>query len=213
MGLFGNKTRFDFDPAMQQAVNEYAAMPAQEKPKRWVDGGKFTGKDALGILFSSLGDSFAPGRESMTDNAFARHASARESLAKQQQEMQQRQAVLKAMAAKGIDPQVAGIFAGDPVAARQVLLPQQQQPQQPPAFVRNLEAWNQMTPEQQAQVARMQSVLNPQFTTGMDGQSYQRPPASTGNYDSDEWEDIPEEEARRLGGAGGNASGGFPRYR
>lgn len=142
--------------------------------------------------------------------------SVQERMAEQRQAAQaeqQRRAMAAAMAAKGIDPQVAGMFAGDPVAARQVLLPQQQQPQQPPAFVRNLEAWNQMTPEQQAQVARMQSVLNPQFTTGMDGQSYQRPPASTGNYDSDEWEDIPEEEARRLGGAGGNASGGFPRYR
>lgn len=140
--------------------------------------------------------------------------SVQERMAEQRQAAQaeqQRRAMAAAMAAKGIDPQVAGMFAGDPVAARQVLLPQQQQPQQPPAFVRNLEAWNQMTPQQRQQVAQMQSVLNPQFMTGMDGQSYQRPPASISEYDPNIWEPYDPSE----GGAGGNASGGFPasRYR
>ncbi len=79
-----------------------------------------------------------------------------------------------------------------------------------PSFVKNLEAWQQMDPARQREVARMQSVLNPAFATGPDGRRYQDAPAQVPQpapwqQNPDEWEMVP-----GPGGAGPQAPRPFP---
>lgn len=90
-----------------------------------------------------------------------------------------------------------------------------QKPAEQPAFVKNLEAWQQMDPQKRQEVAQMQSVLNPRFMTGADGLPYQQGPAQVPQpapwqQNPDDWEMVP---GPQQGGGAGNGAGGFPSNR
>lgn len=132
-------------------------------------------------------------------------AKRRATLAERQAAMMQQERLYQALAAKGFTPEDIQIAMTNPEAMgtnfNKRLAPEDAPT--PPAFVKNLEAWNQMDDAQKNQVAQMQSVLNPQFMTGADGQSYQRPAAG---FDPNEWEPY-----EPQGGATGSPSPTFRR--
>lgn len=210
MGLFGTsrkKNPFDlsggwnqFDPSNPDYTppgGTYAQQP-QQAPQResWMDGGKATGRDFLALALSSIGDTLAQrsgGQAWAMPMLMKGRADARD----------ERRAGEAAAAKRQLDNQ-------DWQAHYDYEVAHPKTESQPPAFVKNVEAWNQMTPEQKRQVAQMQSVLNPGFAAGVDGQRYQNPPAQVPgpapwHTNPDDWEMIP-----GPGGGAGNGVGGFP---
>lgn len=157
--------------------------------------------DRLGSLASGLGaaQSYWDGDFDTGARIMGLQQNRAEAARRQAEEARRRQAAIAAG--------VPELLADDPAALRQKLMPE---PVQPPAFVKNLEAWRQMTPDQQAEVAQMQNTLQPSFFRGEDGRQYQNQPAQVGTpapwHDNpDEWEMIPDPQ----GGGAGNGAGGF----
>lgn len=77
--------------------------------------------------------------------------------------------------------------------------------QEPPAIVRNTDAYRQMDPEQRKAFAEMQALMRPQFMTGKDGLPYQTN-AAPPDFTDDDWND-----GQPMGGGASNGTGGFRR--
>lgn len=93
-GIFGAPRQF---PAMPSGPigtgavfgGQFDSAPAQPQQKqRWMDGGKFTGRDALGLALAAIGDAFTgrPNAAGMIAGNFAqrRHAEQQQKLFEQQ---------------------------------------------------------------------------------------------------------------------------------
>lgn len=128
--MFGNRpvpdgNSFGIDPATLSAIGQAAVMPVEAAPERWIDGGKFSGKDALGLALGAIGDAFSRNAggeattapmlfQGMADSRKAKEAAARAQAEradwvwKQQYQAQNRpveeDAFTKSMRAAGIDP-------------------------------------------------------------------------------------------------------------
>lgn len=93
MGMFGNSS-FGIDQQSQAAVNQYALMPQEPapqtaKPASWLEGGKFTGRDALGLALGAIGDAFThqPIAAMRVQNAFDQQRQAKAQAAAHNLEM------------------------------------------------------------------------------------------------------------------------------
>lgn len=80
-GIFGG-------PIAGQSVNAF--QQPQQKPARFIDGGKFRGKDALALALGAIGDAFT-GRPVAAQNLFGSIAARRE--AEQQQRLAQQKRI------------------------------------------------------------------------------------------------------------------------
>lgn len=79
-----------------------------------------------------------------------------------------------------------------------------EEPPDPPAILRNLEAFQNFTPEQRRGFEEYQALVNPRYMTGADKLPYQTnaaPPVIT----DDDWNS-----GQPLGGGASNGTGGFP---
>lgn len=195
MGIFG-KSKFD---------KAFAPYEMEKQPSFWQGGDKFRGKDAIAGLLAVLGDAFA-NQAGMETGAVQGLGQGRLHARKLAEQERARAAVMERLVASGMDPNDAAVLAGDDAAVRQQIGRKYETPQAPP-FVRNLEAWKQMTPEQQAEVAKMQSVLNPRWMMGADDVPYQMGPGGgmPPTITEDDW--------NAAGGGVGNGAGGFRPYR
>ncbi|NBT33882.1 MAG: hypothetical protein EBT13_18805, partial [Rhodobacteraceae bacterium] len=76
-----------------------------------------------------------------------------------------------------------------------------------PAMAKNFQWFEKLSPEQQAAFERYQNIVQPDFVTGPDGQTYQRERSSGPvpiQISPEDWD-----MGTPVGGAGSNASGGF----
>jgi hypothetical protein len=118
------------------------SRPPEQKPPRWLDGGKFKGKDALALALGAIGDAFT-GRP-MTANLVAGSFQQRRDAEQQQRMMQQqRQAGLEDYRVK------KEIDLGYP------------EPVKPPAIAQEVEWFNRLTPEQKMQASQALDQLRP----------------------------------------------------
>lgn len=130
-GIFGS-------PLAAQSVNAFQ----QPEQKRFIDGGKFKGKDALALALGAIGDAFT-GRP-MTANLVAGSFQQRRDAEQQQRLMQQqRQAGLEDYEAK------KKIDLGYP------------DPPKPPAIAQEVAWFNSLPPEQQAAASAALDQLRP----------------------------------------------------
>lgn len=178
-----------------------AAPTMPDKPAGGLLGGGWS--DRLSNLASGLGAAaaFSSGDFGAGASILNHGARMRQDAAKKQSDEQMQAQMLAGLKAQGLTDEQAMLVLNNAANIGDF------RPKAPevPSFVKNLEAWNQMTDEQKRQVAQMMSVLNPTFMTGQDGLPYQRPPAQVPSpapwqANPDEWEMVPDE-----GGAGQQA--------
>ena len=125
--------------------------------------------------------------------------------AKQQAEAEQQQRVMAALKAQGLTEEQALLVASNAGSIGDF----RQKPPEQPDFIRNANAFNSLSPEEQQRVASFMDLQNPRFTNTPQGTQYiprtQIPPDHT---------PMTEEEIRKLGlnpgGPTQSASGGFP---
>lgn len=178
MGMFFNKERFGVDPMTQGAVDQFAALPAPIMEGR--KGGGFG--EVLKALAGGVLDGIA------THNGAAPgYAGAREARQRAVAAMQERQNALQDYEAKRqIDQRYEG-------------------PPEPPAMVRNLEAFQNFTPQQRQAFEQYQALVNPRYMTGADKLPYQTN-AAPPDFTDDDWN-----AGQPMGGGASNGTGGFRR--
>ena len=165
--------RFGVDPMTQDAVDQFAALPAPIMEGR--KGGGFG--EVLKALAGGVLDGVAThyGAEPGYSGARAARERALAALAERQAALQDYEAK------KGIDQRYAG-------------------PPKPPAMIRNLEEWEKLPPERKRALAEMQATLYPQFATGADKRPYQ---TNALPFDPNEWEPYDPEGDGASNGPGG----------
>lgn len=167
------------------SVNTPYQPPSAGPVPNWMEGGKFTARDAIGLALAAIGDNIGPNGGSMLP-MMMQH---RMSLGNEGEELD------RYRKKKEIDLEFA-------------------QPDIAP-MLRDARTWQQMSKDEQAAMAAIERLRNPPpYFTGGDGQSYQRPdPSSPAAYglDPNRYEVIPEP----TGGPTPQASGNFlpPRRR
>jgi hypothetical protein len=156
------------------SLDERTQDEPTQKKKSFMEGGDFGWRDGLGMALAGIGDAFTRegGGEggalnSMLGRAYSARDMAKKAQAKALEDAAAREESARRMTAARPDltpAQIEAVSYGD-------FTPDQAMPRQPdvPAFVKNLDAWNQMTPEKRQEVAAMQAILNPTFGQGADG--------------------------------------------
>ena len=192
MGLFGG-SKFD------RAFEEYE-MPQQGF---WQGGDKFRGRDAIAGLLAAIGDGLmAQGgiQPSAAQGLLGGRADAMEMARKKAEEqaaLAQQMAIARQAFPDMNDAQAAAIV-------QKIGNPSDFKPEAPPPMVRDVEAWQRMTPEQKAAAGEMYSTRSPWRVMGAD-----KVPYDMGN---DGLPDIlTDDDINKLsGGDTGNGVGGFP---
>lgn len=144
---------------------------AMEEEKSFWDGGdKFRGRDAIAAALAAIGDAFAQqggGQGGAVDMLTGGRLSAREMAMKQAQQEQAIEAARQRYLAAGIDPAKAELAAhgGD-----SGWLPKAEEPA---PLVRDTRAYQNMTPQEREDYAKLESIRNPQYRTDAAGVPYQ----------------------------------------
>lgn len=186
MGLFGG-SKFD------KAFREYE-MP--KEPNFWQGGEKFRAKDGIAALLAAIGDGLSQangGQAWATRNLAGGRFDAMEEAKKRAAEQEQLQAAYATADRLGV--------SRDMVDAKRYGVPVPEQ--DIPPMVRDVEAWQKMSPEKKRAAYEMYSARSPYRVMGKDGLPY--------DMGNDGLPDIlTDDDINRLSGGGtGNGAGGF----
>lgn len=215
MGLFG-RSKFDKAFAPYEMPQEGLLSAPEQQMGFWQGGDKFRARDGIAGLLAAVGDAFSRnggGQGGAVEMLSGGRMKAME-LARKQQEQAQQQELLRArMKAAGlpdneIEAQLYGFDLPKPV--------------EPPAMIRNLEAFRtQIKPDPQklADFKEYQSITNPKWFTGADGRPYQMDDRADGpqpgtiedGYQFMGGDPADPKNWKAVGGGTGNGVGGFRR--
>lgn len=185
-GVFGGGPQAGYAPQRKpwELVPVQHQLPQQPQPQqqqRWLDGGKFKGRDALALALGAIGDAFT-GRPVTSQLILGNMQQRRQAEQQQLQAQQQR-----------IEGREDKIWEW------------QNKPQQAPdptTFQRDYQYILETQGPEAAQQYMANKVNPPVWRQGADGQFYRVETAQPQAFNPDDWEVV-------EGGAGGNASGGF----
>lgn len=184
MALFGSHAqRLGMRPGLLNFAEEEEKKRA---PGFWAGGDKFTTRDGIAGLLAVVGDAFsrqAGGDGGATDMLGGQRLSAIEMARKQQQEAEQRQALMEAAQRQGVSPDEVILQQGGIKRPTRKGL-------QPVSGPTGVFVWDRDN----------ERFANPAGGIPGGGQLPQ-------GFDPNRYEILPDDE----GGAGGNARGGFPR--
>lgn len=184
---------FDAPARMPQGGLLSAPQPQQGF---WQGGDKFRARDGIAGLLAVVGDALSRnsgGEGYATKGLLGGRLDAQE-MARKKAEEQAALAEAMSVADRIGTPR-------DHVLAKQYGVPLPQQPDIPP-MVRDVRAWQQMSPEDKRAAQEMYSTRSPWRVMGQDGRPYDMGDDGLPDF-------IPDEE---LGGGTGNGAGGFRRY-
>lgn len=210
-GLFGNPQMMPWDEDIERQRQRMEAEMAQGAPQQqvpaggllgqqqpqqgfWQGGDKFRARDGIAGILAVIGDAIAANRGSgsmgATQNLMGGRMDAMEEAKKRAAEQAKVAEMMAVGERLGMRPeQVQAQMLGLNVPEQNV-----------PPMVRDVEAWQRMTPEQKRAANEMYSARSPWRVMGRDGMPYQMN-GSDGMPDF-----IPDDE---MGGGTGNGAGGF----
>ena len=167
-------------------------------PGYWQGGEKIGGRDVLAGLLAAIGDGISrnSGGDSFAVQGLLGGRMDALEIAKKQAEQRAQMEQAYAVADRLGVPR-------DVVDAERLGVPVPK-PQEPPPMVRDINAWQQLTPEQKAAASEMYGVRSPYRVMGKDGLPY--------DMSNDGMPDVlTDDEISKLGGGTGNGVGGFQR--
>lgn len=191
-GLFGAQP-WDMQnplPAPQSGMGGGIATPAQPEEQNWLNGGKMTGRDALGLALAGIGDAFGRRGSNNLGTLMGQNAMARQ----QERAMQQREQMRQQARMEGRQDKQ---WEWDNAP---------QKPETPTTFQRDYQ-YIMQTQGEEAAAKYMENKINPPvWRQGADGQFYRVD--TTGTQPTVLGATLPQGWTIE-GGSGGNAAGGF----
>ena len=170
MGLFGRKKKsamdmwsysgppvIDESGAVLPVDNTMYRVPDMQQKQSWMDGGKFTGKDALGMVLGAIGDGLS-GQKMIAPMVMQGFADKR----KEQQRQSMMAQIMPALKAQGYTDQQAQLI----MAGMGDTIPKGPEPT---AMERNVAAWQNMTPQQREAYQQMQEAQSGPVTLTLPG--------------------------------------------
>lgn len=169
MGLFGGSKKKGYAGYYDPNDPTNSLSPIADVPElRWMEGGDFKAKDALGVFLASLGDGLdraGGGQGGFFDDTMASRSQRMQAQQRAAAENQQRAQVANAMRAQGMTPEQVTMATN----GMGQFIPQAPEPT---AMEKNVEAWRRMTPEQRTAYEQMQEAQSGPIALNLGGDRY-----------------------------------------